>query len=286
MRLDILEAVSEAEPRPGRVNEDVYGAIERAVWVLDGATGIAEQRILPGPSDARWVVDIIDAALRREVDHARPVAEVMRDVARMAMAAFARDALRRGAPAMDMPCACLALLRLVGTRLEFATIGDCRILHRRTDGSLSCFGSSKLSALDEGLRQEVIRWQATGLRHDEVWPLILPSIRRNRGLMNEAEGYWILDLSERWIEHVETMSVIAVPSDVLLLVTDGFWRLVDIYGRYDAESLFGAALSGGLRPLAAELRAIEAADEECRRHPRLKTRDDATAVLVRIAEYL
>jgi hypothetical protein len=30
------------------------------------------------------------------------------------------------------------------------------------------------------------------------------------------------------------------------------------------------------------LRAIEAADPECRRFPRLKPRDDATAVLARI----
>ena len=102
--------------------------------------------------------------------------------------------------------------------------------------------------------------------------------------MNDLDGYWILDPSERWIEHVETSRLAAIPGDVLLLVTDGFWRLVDIYGRYDAESLFAAALGGGLQPVAAELRAIEAGDEECLRYPRLKTRDDATAVLVRISE--
>jgi serine/threonine protein phosphatase PrpC len=283
MRLDILDAVSEAEPRAGRVNEDLYGATQRAVWVLDGATGIADRRVLPGPSDARWLVDIVDNVLRKELDTTRPLADVMRDVARAAMTAFSHDALRPDAPAMDMPCACLALLRLAGDRLELANIGDCRILHFQAGGGVSCFGSSRLSALDEALRQDVIRWQATGLRHDEVWPLVLPLIRRNRGLMNDAEGYWILDVSERWIEHVETTTLIPRPSDILLLVTDGFWRLVDIYGRYDADSLLAQAQSAGLASLVAELRAIEAADEDCARHARLKARDDATAVLVRVA---
>jgi serine/threonine protein phosphatase PrpC len=122
------------------------------------------------------------------------------------------------------------------------------------------------------------------LRHGDLWPLLLPLIRHHRGLMNRPDGYWILDLSERWIEHVETTTPAAEAGDVLLLVTDGFWRLVDTYCQYSERSLFAAALGGGVRPLARELRAIEAADEECRRYPRLKARDDATALLVRIAE--
>jgi serine/threonine protein phosphatase PrpC len=283
MRLRILDAVSAAEPRDGRVNEDLYGATDHSVWVMDGATGIADRRVLPGPSDARWLVDAVDATLRREIDRERALADVLRDVERDARAAFARDALRPDAPAMDMPCACLALLRVAGDRLELANIGDCRILHRHLDGSTSCFGSSKLSALDEAARQEVIRLQKTGLRHDEVWPLVLPLIRRNRGSMNDPEGYWILDLSARWIPHVERASRPAMPEETLLIVSDGFWRLVDSYGRYDAPSLFAAAVGEGLPSLVAELRAIEAADEECLRHPRLKARDDATAVLVQVS---
>lgn len=284
MRLEILDAVSDAEPRLGRVNEDLWGATESAAWILDGATGIAEERVLPGPSDARWLVDRVDAALRQAAGPAAALSEVLREVARQAMAAFSAAALRRHAPAMDMPCACLALVRLTAGGLELANIGDCRILHPRPDGTLSCFGTSRLTALDEATRQELIRLQGAGVRHDEVWPLLLPRIRRNRGSMNEPDGYWILDLTERWIDHVDTARLEARSGDRLLLATDGFWRLVDTYGRYDEEALFAAALSQGLRPLARELRAIEAADEECRRHPRLKARDDATAVLVGVAD--
>jgi hypothetical protein len=46
--------------------------------------------------------------------------------------------------------------------------------------------------------------------------------------------------------------------------------------------LMEAAQARGLASLVNELRAIEAGDPECRTYPRLKPRDDATAVLVRV----
>jgi hypothetical protein len=49
-----------------------------------------------------------------------------------------------------------------------------------------------------------------------------------------------------------------------------------------AGELMQAALERGLAPLYAELRRIEDADPECLSHPRLKARDDATALLVRV----
>jgi len=68
----------------------------------------------------------------------------------------------------------------------------------------------------------------------------------------------------------------------LLLATDGFYRLVDTYGMLTAGELMQAALERGLAPLYAELRRIEDGDPECLAFPRLKARDDATAVLVEV----
>jgi hypothetical protein len=69
----------------------------------------------------------------------------------------------------------------------------------------------------------------------------------------------------------------------LLLATDGFSALVDVYGAYDPEALMIRALERGLAPLVAELRSIEAADADGARHPRWKRSDDATAVLLRLS---
>jgi hypothetical protein len=48
--------------------------------------------------------------------------------------------------------------------------------------------------------------------------------------------------------------------------------------------LFAAAEGRGLAALAGELRSIEAADPEGVRFPRFKRSDDATALLLRVAE--
>ncbi len=64
--------------------------------------------------------------------------------------------------------------------------------------------------------------------------------------------------------------------------TDNFYRLVDTYRMLTAGELMQAALERGLGPLYAELRHLEDADSECLAHPRLKARDDATALRARV----
>jgi serine/threonine protein phosphatase PrpC len=163
---------------------------------------------------------------------------------------------------------------LRGDEVELASLGDCRIAYRDADGTIRCFGTSGVTALDERLVEEVIRLQAQGVAHDQIWPRVLPMMRRHRMLMNSPGGYWMLDLSERGLDHIEIERLPARAGDAFLLLSDGFYRLVDAYRRYSYETL--------LAPLSAELRAVEGADPECLRHPRLKPRDDATAVLVRL----
>ena len=67
----------------------------------------------------------------------------------------------------------------------------------------------------------------------------------------------------------------------VLLASDGFWRLVDPYGVLTADALMDAVVARGPAAVLADLRAIEAGDAACVRFPRLKVRDDATAVLLR-----
>ena len=52
---------------------------------------------------------------------------------------------------------------------------------------------------------------------------------------------------------------------------------VDVYRAHTPETLLAGSL-GGMERLCAELRAIEAADPQCRRYPRIKPADDAAAI--------
>jgi len=69
---------------------------------------------------------------------------------------------------------------------------------------------------------------------------------------------------------------------VVLLASDGFSALVDLYEAMDAAALVEAALADGLEPLVRQAREIETRiDPDGRLYPRFKESDDATALLVR-----
>lgn len=281
MRLQVIDATCQPA---GAVNEDRWGVRDdKAVWVLDGATGLAEERVLPGPSDALWFVEQVDGGLRERAINGNTPADVLRPIVRQTREAFARAALRPDAAAVDLPGGALAMLRLVEDTVELSSLGDCRIVHRDAEGIVSCFGTSKVTALDDLLVEEAVRLQGLGLSQEAIWQRVLPMTRRHRALANQPHGYWRLDLDERALAHIEVERMQARPGDAFLLLSDGFYRLVEVYRRHSYETLLETAQQQGVAPLAAELRAIEAADPECRRFPRLKPRDDATAVLVRLA---
>jgi hypothetical protein len=68
----------------------------------------------------------------------------------------------------------------------------------------------------------------------------------------------------------------------ILLTSDGFSALVDLYEAVDAGTLMERALTEGLDALAREARRIETeVDPAGRLYPRFKESDDTTALLVR-----
>jgi len=272
----VVDAICEPS---GAVNEDRWGALDQSAWVLDGSTGLAREHVLPGPSDALWLMERVDLGLRVDgrADEASSLSAALRPILAEAHAEFTRVALRRDAEPADMPCGSLAMLRVEDGVAEMSSLGDCRILH----GDGHVFGTSGVTALDERLVQEVVALQRQGVPHREIWQRLLPMTRRHRALMNRPERYWTTDLSGRGLDHIEIERVPARPGDHFLLMSDGFYRLVDTYRRYVYPTLMEVA-QRGLAPLLLELRDIEADDPECRKYPRLKPRDDATAVLVRV----
>ena len=272
--LAVIDAVCEPS---GTVNEDRWGALEQSAWVLDGSTGLTTERVLPGPSDALWLMERVDLGLKGRADEAPSLAAALRPTLAEARTEFVRVALRRDAEAADMPCGSLVMLRVREGVAEMSSLGDCRIV----DGKGRSFGTSGVTALDERLVEEVVALQKQGVPHRKIWQRLLPMTRRHRALMNRAEGYWTTDVTGAGLDHIEIERVPTRAGDDFLMMSDGFYRLVDTYRRYTYATLMEMA-QRGLAPLLQELREIEDEDPECRTYPRLKPRDDATAMLVRV----
>ena len=277
-----LDAFCEAGP--GRVNEDRAGTVETAVWVLDGTTGLSDGRLLPGPSDAAWFVETVDRALRRLAGTCHEIPGLLHRVIREARDEFRSAALRQGDGDLERPAASVTLARCRHDgSLELGNVGDCRTLLRAARGAVTGFGSSPVTDLDRRVVAELVRLRAGGMAsYAEAWGHLEDVIRRNRTLANRDGGYWVLDLTDRWLHHVQRRVLAWETGAHLLLLSDGFYRLVDTFGFYTELELFEAALERGLGELARELRLAESEDPECVRYPRIKVHDDATALLVRL----
>jgi len=272
-----LRVLDQASDAAQPVNEDLVGIASGAVWILDGATGVGARALPSQPSDAAWFVATLSQGMQRHLEPAAPTRTALG--AAIADVAAAYHALRPAAAA-ESPAASLALLRRDEEGIELTSLGDCKSLVRTPDGATTAFGHSPVTSFDAAVVDRLKELRAAGLRsRAEAWPHLMAMIRANRRLRNRPEGYWVLDETQAPLAHLQRRKI-AAPCTVML-ITDGFYRLVDTLHRYDEAGLIAAA-SSGLGKLIEELRELERSDPECLVFPRIKPHDDASAVLVEV----
>jgi hypothetical protein len=282
MSFEILDTLS-LPGDPAKANEDAFAAETSAAVVFDGATRLSDN-LMPGPSDAAWIANF---GARRLMAHLRDGAGP-RDALRRALAEAEKSyaGLRRRPPqeTYEIPFASMMLAVVTTDGFEALWFGDCAALVLHPGQAIDIVGeafdkragearSAKLLADAKGLAP------AAGLSRAEY----LPHIRAGRNRTNSDGGGWQFSPDVRAAEHVSAKTVHAEAGALVLLCTDGFLALASDYGAYDAKGLIEAARGKGLAELGRELRALEAEDALGLRFPRLKTSDDATAVLLRVA---
>jgi hypothetical protein len=122
------------------------------------------------------------------------------------------------------------------------------------------------------------RLAATPVRRARIMDDVMDELRRRRARLNQPGGYWMLGVDPRAAAAMDVRTLALDRPTRVLLASDGLWRLVDHFGRYDAAGLLDAAFVQGVAALIAELRRFEADDRDCRRVPRVKPSDDATGL--------
>lgn len=281
--LSFVEAVSLAGDR-AKQNDDAAGAAGAFAWVIDGATDLHDAPLAPAPSDASWIAQKLNAFLTREAERATPTEAAMRglfrdaaDEARAQFDAFASAPFA----AWQSPTASALIIGETQDGVIGLDLGDCRLAALGADGAAYLAGGPR-NAADAEMQMARDAAKAAGqtplLRHADTIALL----REKRALHNTPEGYWVFGLQGVCADHARLWTLALKRPAHLLMMSDGFSALADRYGAYDSGGLLEAALAKGLQDLGRELRAIEAEDSQGARHPRWKSSDDATALLMRL----
>jgi Protein phosphatase 2C len=276
-----VDAVCEAGDT---VNDDRGTALPGCAWVLDGTTGLTPVRLFPGPSDAAWFAEAADRLLHRLAPAAGDGASLLRELVQELRRECARSIVAADdGPEVDRPAASLALARLTGGTLGTVMLGDCKILLRRRDGSVEALDRSGVAPFDARVVAALTALQRAGeLDLGRIKPKLASIIRENRRSKNRPGGYGVLADDPACLAFAEIAHWPAAEFTHVLIASDGFYRLVDTYQVMTPASLMAAAPHLGVGPLYRELRRLEDADPNCIAHPRIKPRDDATALLLRL----
>jgi Protein phosphatase 2C len=280
MPLHVIDAVCEPS---GKVNEDIAGGTNAAAWVMDGATGLGDEQLLPGASDAAWLVRRVDAFLRAHADDTSlEVTELFAGAIEDVRTAYRRSKLRDAQARYELPSAEVVFVRCASGGIEYARLGDCTGVFA-LGGDVVSMDRSRLHSLDGQVLDKVRALQRQGVQdYTSLRRAISAALRANRNLANVAGGYWVLGLEPEAADHMETGAISLDRPATVLLMSDGFYRAVDTFQVIPEDRLVAQAMGGGLAAVLAAVRRLETGDAECLCYPRLKPHDDATALLFEI----
>ncbi len=267
---------------PGsRVNEDGMGLHGSFAWVIDGATGMSDEQLTSGGSDAAWLAGLVGERLldlSGEQDMDMVLGRLEADI----RSAFGEATAH--VPGIDdhhAPSACLGLIRA-----QVEQDGDIAIKGRFLGDVIALVpsGGGVVRWTDERAkpfeRKTLAALGTRGHEPGQVPEAVRRQILENRTKLNQPDGYWVVNPRRPWSGQELRFEARVKPGEPIVLATDGFMRLVDVFEAYSDSSLHAQLAAGRGDDLMQELRERERGDLKAGAYPRVKTHDDATFLVI------
>jgi hypothetical protein len=268
----------------GTHNEDLVVVFEQQgltdIIIIDGATSVARQDYIDAEAgDVVWFVRGFAAALEQAISASRSQADSVQ-LAIDQLRSDYRSAARGEVPLYAWPIAAMTWVRIWdenrSATLQAYCLGDCKALLRLPDSNVVDI-DPYINPYEEVLQAEIARLAQEGVTDPAARrERLLPMLRGRREFQNMAAAPMSLCLQPRGpFEARQTMMSIERGTQ-LLMMTDGFYRLVDPYRLYTPEQLAAACSERGLGALLKELRDFE---KRGAASMAVKSADDASAIL-------
>jgi hypothetical protein len=284
MAITLISQINDAGKSRFPFSEDWIGVSpsRNMAWLLDGASPSSDRTLLKSePSDARWLVRSMSRAFHqvaRENEDITSVAEAALHTVRSNFELAAQQPIL-DIPVNDLPSAAGIMMHYDKKKgkIHFLGLGDC-IATIVQSGKLVGTTTPTMNKADENARIFPEDRERTREAY-HAW---------KRG-MNRNGGYWIFSVHPEAARQarVESFSLTSGSPVHILLMSDGFERLVETFGRHTYETLTTrVAEEQDLTPALHELREIE---RKYWQNPALypdvkltKPHDDAAALLLEI----
>jgi len=271
---------------PDKANEDICGVSQDWAWVIDTSIFPGTAPVVHPKSDAAWLAAFANERLSNLAPQAEDGVALIRHVMEEAREAYRAVAPReRHEDFVSWPLGAMTLVRKRGSVLDSWTFGDTTAYIRRPDGMVLTLGDAPgLRDAESAKAAELMR--AAGSRPGDILdePVFLRWLgdRRERQRKSGVPAA-LLSFNPDAAERLRHETAPCEDGTTILLASDGFSALVDLYRAIDAKGLMEAAISSGLEPLARKAREIETqTDPDGKLYPRFKASDDTTALLLRI----
>ncbi|MFL5158948.1 MAG: protein phosphatase 2C domain-containing protein, partial [Microvirga sp.] len=245
---------------PAKPNEDVCGVSGDWAWVIDTSIFPGTKPVMHAKSDATWLARFADERLSNLAPQAQDGAALLRHVMEEA-----RTAYRAVAPAerhddfVTWPLGAMTLVRRRGDLLDAWTFGDTTAYVRRPDGTVVTLGDAPgLRDAESSMAAELMR--QAGSRPTAILdePIFLSWLAERRERQRKSGiPAALLSFNPDAVDRLRHETAPCQDGTVILLASDGFSALVDLYRAMDAEAALDSALTSGLEPLVKLAREIE-----------------------------
>ena len=253
------------------------------IVVIDGGTSVAAQDYIDHiQGDVAWFVHAFTAALEQTLAPGRSQQDCVVMAIAQVKALFIHETSGHSVPLYAWPIAAMTWTRIAqhdgAAQAMLYSLGDCKALLRTVSGD--CVDLDPFVNPQEAVLRDVIATLTTEGIDDPVHrrARMLPMLRARREDQNTAPAPSVLCLDPNGTFQARIRHINLWPSESLLVMTDGFYRLVDTYGLYTDAKLMEACLDRGLSTQLDELRNYESASNASEARS-VKAADDASAAL-------
>ncbi|MFI5529031.1 integrase [Kitasatospora sp. NPDC051853] len=263
--------------KPGRESEDFAAASPEALVLLDGSSS-PEDFESGCRHGTPWYVRRLGVhLLARLTDRAdRSIAECLAD-AIVETAALHGGRCDLAHP--NTPAAMVVAARVHGSSLEYLVLGDSLLVLDLKDGPPRVIGDNQRFPAGELLRRQIWSTVPGSAERAELHLRYAHAVRAAR---NTGHGPWIAAASPRAAGHAETGFVRLTALRAVAALSDGASRWTERFGLGSWSDAVHLLAEQGPAELISQVRATEHSDAHCRRWPRGKAHDDASALYARI----